>query len=93
MHPALFQVHDPIEVELICDPESSYKVRNSISEISYEEFSRDSFRLKVTNREGLFPLLIEARDSIREILPVFVASDFRKYMEQIVINYRSLLKG
>ncbi|ABJ77000.1 helix-turn-helix transcriptional regulator [Leptospira borgpetersenii] len=93
LHPALFQVHDPIEVELICDPESSYKVRNSISEISYEEFSRDSFRLKVTNREGLFPLLIEARDSIREILPVFVASDFRKYMEQIVINYRSLLKG
>ncbi|EMO59591.1 hypothetical protein LEP1GSC161_1232 [Leptospira santarosai str. CBC1416] len=92
MHPALFQVHDPIEVELICDPESSYKVRNSISEISYEEFSRDSFRIKVTNKEGLFPLLIEARDSIREIFPASVAADFRKNVEQMEINYRSSSK-
>ncbi|UOG48252.1 helix-turn-helix transcriptional regulator [Leptospira noguchii] len=93
LHPTLFQVHEPIEVELICDPEFSYKVRNSISEIHYEEFSRGSFRFKVTNQEGLFPLLIEARDSIQKILPESVAVNFRKSVEQMAIHYRSFLEG
>ncbi|MDV6235552.1 WYL domain-containing protein [Leptospira ellisii] len=88
LHPALFQVHDPIEVELICDPEFSYKVRNSISQIPYEEYERDSFRFTVTNREGLFPLFLEARDTIRKILPESVASAFRKELETIADNYR-----
>lgn len=90
LHPTLFQVHDPIEVELVCDPEFSYKVRNSISEIPYEEFSRDSFRFKITNQEGLFPLLFEARDSIRKILPESLALAFRKNVEEILSNYRTL---
>lgn len=88
LHPALFQAHEPIEVELVCDPESSYKVRNSLSEIPYEEFARDSFRFKVTNQEGLFPFLIEARDAIRNILPESVANSFRKNVEQILSHYR-----
>ncbi|KAA1268289.1 WYL domain-containing protein [Leptospira interrogans] len=93
LHPILFQVHEPIEVELICDPEFSYKVRNSISEIPYEEFSRDSFRFKVTNQEGLFPLLIEARDSIQKILPESVAINFRKNVEQMAIYYRYFIES
>ncbi|EMO28338.1 hypothetical protein LEP1GSC170_1810, partial [Leptospira interrogans serovar Bataviae str. HAI135] len=67
-------------------------MRNSISEIHYEEFSRGSFRFKVTNQEGLFPLLIEARDSIQKILPESVAVNFRKSVEQMAIHYRFFLK-
>ncbi|EMF44685.1 hypothetical protein LEP1GSC067_2772 [Leptospira interrogans serovar Lora str. TE 1992] len=68
-------------------------MRNSISEIPYEEFSRDSFRFKVTNQEGLFPLLIEARDSIQKILPESVAINFRKNVEQMAIYYRSFIES
>ncbi|AOP35428.1 transcriptional regulator [Leptospira tipperaryensis] len=89
LHSALFQVHAPIEVELICDPEFSYKIRNAISEIPYEEFTRGSFRLKITNQEGLFPFLIEARDTIQKILPETLAQAFRKNVEQMSFNYQS----
>ncbi|XDD49899.1 helix-turn-helix transcriptional regulator [Leptospira sp. WS92.C1] len=93
LHPAMFQVHDPIDVELICDPEFSYKIRNSLSEIPYEEFTRDSFRLKITNQEGLFPFLLEARDTIRKILPETVDVAFRKNIEQMAFNYRLFSKS
>ena len=85
-HALGFSNHDNEELEMKCDKDSIWKLKNFLNPHPYIE-NNNSIKIQTTNRNALFPFMLKESDTILSVNSKKFLNEFNKFIQDLKNKY------